>query len=591
MHPAQVMGQSPFFYYNPDPSPENRQHGHFSPHPHGVPNQTYQLQSQEAYYPSNMVFNRPSSSSSQGSYPSRPAYASQALITPVASPQPMYQKPTILIQQHSPYLPPLDTDFSDMRFAPATPPLSSSESAISSPPSTCDILPTPVNGAFFQGEGLEGVKQGCEGEVFSEILAGGDWTRSASPPMRPVFIQPPSATCPSQGPYLLSAASCPSLSPSPSPIPLSALSDTENNFCDPRNLTVSSTSSAQFACLPTLCSGDDEEHKLILRGEVFESKTENNETATSTGFIELTGLPTFEPLFELDSEDDFTGLVQFPATENTHFNGNKRQRTDLLPLSPEDDELLSEESFTDFEDDLAAVNGLPTPCDTDSFSADDMTSVKANKKKPSKKFVKDLDNSESDSEYQGKAYTSRGNGSKSQSGSSSQQQTTTQGQSATSENAIASSSDDGAPPATAPTSRRGRKQSLTEDPSKTFVCTLCSRRFRRQEHLKRHYRSLHTHEKPFECTDCGKKFSRSDNLSQHQRTHGTGAVVMGVLDDSELRRQKEESYDSPDPGMLGAFLYDAAAAVSSSSGSDTYSDMGPSPSSSDKKFRKRKREE
>ena len=185
MHPAQAMGQSPFFYYNPDPSPENRQHGHFSPHPHGVPNQTYQLQSQEAYYPSNVMFNRPSSSSSQGSYPSRPAYASQALITPVASPQPMYQKPTILIQQHSPYLPPLDTDFSDMRFAPATPPLSSSESAISSPPSTCDILPTPVNGAFFQGEGLEGVKQGCEGEVFSEILAGGEWTRSASPPMRP----------------------------------------------------------------------------------------------------------------------------------------------------------------------------------------------------------------------------------------------------------------------------------------------------------------------------------------------------------------------------------------------------------------------
>jgi len=123
------------------------------------------------------------------------------------------------------------------------------------------------------------------------------------------------------------------------------------------------------------------------------------------------------------------------------------------------------------------------------------------------------------------------------------------------------------------------------------VCTLCSRRFRRQEHLKRHYRSLHTHEKPFECSDCGKKFSRSDNLSQHQRTHGTGAVVMGVLDDSELRRQKEESYDSQDPGMLGAILYGAAAAVSSSSGSEAYSDMDPSPSSSDKKFRKRKREE
>ena len=84
-----------------------------------------------------------------------------------------------------------------------------------------------------------------------------------------------------------------------------------------------------------------------------------------------------------------------------------------------------------------------------------------------------------------------------------------------------------------PANRRGRKQSLTEDPSKTFVCELCNRRFRRQEHLKRHYRSLHTQEKPFECHECGKKFSRSDNLSQHARTHGSGAIVMGVFDDND----------------------------------------------------------
>ena len=35
--------------------------------------------------------------------------------------------------------------------------------------------------------------------------------------------------------------------------------------------------------------------------------------------------------------------------------------------------------------------------------------------------------------------------------------------------------------------------------------------FRRQEHLKRHYRLLHTHDKPFECTDYGRKFR------QHRR--------------------------------------------------------------------------
>lgn len=59
---------------------------------------------------------------------------------------------------------------------------------------------------------------------------------------------------------------------------------------------------------------------------------------------------------------------------------------------------------------------------------------------------------------------------------------------------------------------------------KSFVCTECSRRFRRQEHLKRHYRSIHTKEKPFQCKNCGKKFSRSDNLAQHQRIHRNNSV-------------------------------------------------------------------
>jgi len=85
---------------------------------------------------------------------------------------------------------------------------------------------------------------------------------------------------------------------------------------------------------------------------------------------------------------------------------------------------------------------------------------------------------------------------------STSQSSTTATQSATEETADSevqgSSNSDAGAHATAPVSRRGRKQSLTDDPSKTFVCTLCSRRFRRQEHLKRHYRSLHTQDKPFE---------------------------------------------------------------------------------------------
>lgn len=66
---------------------------------------------------------------------------------------------------------------------------------------------------------------------------------------------------------------------------------------------------------------------------------------------------------------------------------------------------------------------------------------------------------------------------------------------------------------------RGRKPSPIPDASKQFGCEFCDRRFKRQEHLKRHVRSLHMCEKPFNCNICDKKFSRSDNLNQHIKTH------------------------------------------------------------------------
>lgn len=69
---------------------------------------------------------------------------------------------------------------------------------------------------------------------------------------------------------------------------------------------------------------------------------------------------------------------------------------------------------------------------------------------------------------------------------------------------------------------RGRKEDKAadmEDQSKIYVCGYCTRRFKRQEHLKRHFRSLHTSEKPYECPICQKKFSRTDNLNQHLKVH------------------------------------------------------------------------
>jgi hypothetical protein len=179
---AQTMGQSPFFYYNPDPKPDNRQHGHFSQQPSNMQIPAYHPQMQ--IMPSTPIYSRPNSSCSQPPmHPQMFNVGFPANMTPMASPQPMYQKPTFLIQDHAPRLV-IDSDMpeGDMYYYPSTPPLSASSGSIDSP-SSSDILPTPT--MFYGLEGFEGVKEGCEGEVQSENLAGGDWARCGSPPMTP----------------------------------------------------------------------------------------------------------------------------------------------------------------------------------------------------------------------------------------------------------------------------------------------------------------------------------------------------------------------------------------------------------------------
>lgn len=373
-----------------------------------------------------------------------------------------------------------------------------------------------------------------------------------------MFIHPTSLVS-NQASELLSA--CPSLSPSPSPYSHSVTSEQEVEFCDPRQLTVaapkvltSSTLSVDFPSLPDLCTEDEQD--LILTGETAQK------TCTDTHIFDYGstnhGLP-FESFSDIDSEDDFVnGLVNFPSTDNVQYIGTKRQRTNSDPLSF-NDSFTSEDDFEDFDSsEQFAVACLPSPPE----SGPDCISSHT------KQCRADEDSSDFDSMVRSRKYTAAMNstteGQAQEVSSETPQASTAASQSGSSESNTAINNADGS----APTTRRGRKQSLTEDLSKTFVCELCNRRFRRQEHLKRHYRSLHTQDKPFECHECGKKFSRSDNLSQHARTHGSGAIVMGVLEDGEVHSDATDPLSDADMRLRGQILFDAAAAAPGSESSD-----------------------
>jgi len=160
---AQPMGQSAFFYYNPEQTCHQRNQGFYTPAPTSVPLQSADyFQFQPVAHPQ-MLY-------------------SQGMPTPSASPKPRFQRPAIVLQQEqAPYMLRLAASHT----VPSTPTLSASGSFSSSHlDSPCNLMQTPADLDYFS-QPFHGVKSACDDEqIFSDVLSA-DWTHHNSPPLTP----------------------------------------------------------------------------------------------------------------------------------------------------------------------------------------------------------------------------------------------------------------------------------------------------------------------------------------------------------------------------------------------------------------------
>lgn len=172
----------PFMFYNPGP---HHLHGHqqFTAHPRQQPYHApvHFHPDMMKPMPHPMYFHHPPPPPQHpmdfpGYMFHQNAYRHGQMMTPIASPQPIYPKPSIVIETQAPrYYP------HEIESGPSTPPLSSSSSTTGSP-SPRSMLPTPTNEPETYGfpVAMPGFKQGREiqsltlfpGDVEEELLPG-----------------------------------------------------------------------------------------------------------------------------------------------------------------------------------------------------------------------------------------------------------------------------------------------------------------------------------------------------------------------------------------------------------------------------------
>ncbi|EFX03797.1 c2h2 transcription factor [Grosmannia clavigera kw1407] len=557
-----------FYCYNPEQSMAARQHNHFMQH--------HQMSYAVPTLPSTPIYSRPNSSCSQQQMQMQPLRSMTSVPSSIMAPMPsppatssaiinghIMHKPTIMLETEL-------CDADGLHY-PSTPPLSTVSSAISSPGS-CDMLATPLNPMFSGLDSFRNLKEACPTDFVPDNGSMTGW--SSSPPLTPVFVHSHAQQIlpidNSHAPIsvhneLLSVSACPSLSPSPSPYPRSIASEQDNDFCDPRNLTVSAVDSDLSTEFSTLHSDVDDDYSLKTEPLSPEA---HGVAVCAVDFEQslvhgVTGLDDFP---ELESEDDFVnGLVNLGGELSAISAGSPS--ADLASRSRSSSSISAN---SDFE------------CDQffDTWDSSlEMEAQQSHKRQRTVSTGMNIFTAASDSA--GSNEVEQVSSVSDEQNDSSDNNTDSAG-SASPENMDGNSNTPSVPVST---NRRGRKQSLTEDPSKIFACDLCNRRFRRQEHLKRHYRSLHTQEKPFSCHECGKKFSRSDNLAQHARTHGAGAFVMNLYDDAEIVAAATASYPphpmyaqhaaamGDDFSNMGRVLFQVAAEIPGSA-SEVSSDDG-----------------